>query len=79
MNKKRLQFFIVVKSAVLKQKMLKYYQQIQRTDTSHRIYCSQRPVIHDIFKLRRHAQGTLLWCRAPCRGQGAKPPEAEGF
>ena len=46
-----LQFLLIVKAAVWKQQISKFYPQIQRTETSDQIYFSQRPVINvkDIF------------------------------
>jgi len=40
------QFFFIVKAAVLKQQILKFYPQIQRTEASNHIYFSQWPVIN---------------------------------
>ena len=44
-NKNWLQFFFIVKAAVLKQQISKFYPQIQRTEASDHIYFSQRPFI----------------------------------
>jgi len=44
-NKNWLQFFFIVKAAVLKPQISKFYPQIQRTEASDHIYFSQRPVI----------------------------------
>ena len=41
-NKKWLQFLFIVKAAVLKQQISKFYPQIQRTEASDHIYFSQR-------------------------------------
>ena len=45
-NKNWLQFLFIVKAAVLKQQISKFYPQIQRTEASDHIYFSQRPVIN---------------------------------
>ena len=45
-NKNWLQFLFIVKAAVLKQQISKFYPQIQRTEASDHIYLSQRPVIN---------------------------------
>jgi len=45
-NKNWLQFLFVVKAAILKQQISKFYPQIQRTEPSDGIYFSQRPVIN---------------------------------
>ena len=42
-NKNWLQFLFIVKAAVLKQQISKFYPQIQRTEASDHIYFSQRP------------------------------------
>jgi len=39
-NKNLLQFFFIVKAAVLKQQISKFYPQIQRTEASDHIYFS---------------------------------------
>jgi len=44
-NKNWLQFLFIVKAAVLKQQISKFYPQIQRTEDSDHIYFSQRPFI----------------------------------
>ena len=45
-NKNWLQFLFIVKAAVLKHQISKFYPQIQRTEASDHIYFSQRPVIN---------------------------------
>ena len=45
-NKYWLQFLFIVKAAVLKQQISKFYPQIQRTEASDHIYFSQRPFIN---------------------------------
>ena len=45
-NKNWLQFLFIVKAAVLKQQISKFYPQIQRTQDSDHIYFSQRPFIN---------------------------------
>jgi len=45
-NKNWLQFLLIVKAAVLKQQISKFYPQIQRTEASDTIYFSQRPFIN---------------------------------
>jgi len=45
-NKNWLQFLFIVKAAVLKQQISKFYPQIQRTGASDHIYFSQQPVIN---------------------------------
>jgi len=45
-NKNWLQFLFIVKAAVLKQQILKFYPQILSTEASDHIYFSQRPFIH---------------------------------
>ena len=45
-NKNWLQFLFIVKTAVLKQQISKFYLQIQRTEASDHIYFSQRPFIN---------------------------------
>ena len=45
-NKNWLQFLFIVKAAVLKQQISKFYPQIQHTEASDHIYFSQRPVIN---------------------------------
>jgi len=45
-NKNWLQFLFIVKAAVLKQQISKFYLQIQRTEASDYIYFSQQPVIN---------------------------------
>ena len=45
-NQNWLQFLFIVKAAVLKQQILKFYPQIQRTEASYHIYFSQRPFIN---------------------------------
>jgi len=45
-NKNWLQFLFIVKAAVLKQQISKFYPQIQRTEASDHIYFSQRPFIN---------------------------------
>jgi len=45
-NKNWLQFLFIVKAAVLKQQITKFYPQIQRTEASDHIYFSQWPVIN---------------------------------
>jgi len=45
-NKNWLQFLLIVKAAVLKQQISKFYPQIQRTEASDHIYFSQRPFIN---------------------------------
>ena len=45
-NKNCLQFLFIVKAAVLKQQISKFYPQIQRTEDSDHIYFSQRPFIN---------------------------------
>ena len=45
-NKNWLQFLFIVKAAVLKQQISKFYPQIQRTEDSDHIYVSQRPFIN---------------------------------
>jgi len=45
-NKNWLQFLLIVKAAVLKQQMSKFYLQIQRTEASDHIYFSQRPFLN---------------------------------
>ena len=45
-NKNWLQFLFIVKAAVLKQQISKFYPQIQRTEDSDHIYFSQRPFIN---------------------------------
>jgi len=45
-NKNWLQFLFIVKAAVLKQQISKFYPQIQRTEASDYIYFSQRPFIN---------------------------------
>jgi len=45
-NKNFLQFLFIVKAAVLKQQISKFYPQIQRTEASDHIYFSQRRVIN---------------------------------
>ena len=45
-NKNWLQFLLIVKAAVLKQQISKFYPQIQRTEATDHIYCSQRPLIN---------------------------------
>ena len=45
-NKNWLQFLFIVKAAVLKQQISKFYPQIQRTEASDHIYFSQRRFIN---------------------------------
>ena len=45
-NKNWLQFLFIVKAAVLKQQISKFYPQIQHTEDSDHIYFSQRPFIN---------------------------------
>jgi len=45
-NKNWLQFLFIVKAAVLKQQISKFYPQFQRTEDSDHIYFSQRPFIN---------------------------------
>jgi len=45
-NKKWLQFLFIVKAAVLKQQISKFYPQILSTEASDHIYFSQRPFIN---------------------------------
>ena len=45
-NKNWLQFLFIVKAAVLKQQISKFYPQIQCTKASDHIYFSQRPIIN---------------------------------
>ena len=45
-NKNWLQFLFIVKAAVVKLQISKFYPQIQRTEASGHIYFIQRPVIH---------------------------------
>ena len=45
-NKNWLQFLFIVKAAVLKQQISKFYPQIQRTEAIDHIYFSQRPFIN---------------------------------
>ena len=45
-NKNWLPFLFIVKAAVLKQQISKFYPQIQRTEASDHIYFSQRPFIN---------------------------------
>jgi len=45
-NKNWLQFLFIVKAAVLKQQISKFYPQIQRIAASDHIYFSQRPFIN---------------------------------
>jgi len=45
-NKNWLQFLFIVKTAVRKQQISKFYPQIQRTEASDHIYFSQRPIIN---------------------------------
>ena len=45
-NKNWLQFLFIVKAAVVKQQISKFYLQIQRTEASNHIYFSQWPVIN---------------------------------
>ena len=45
-NKNWRQFLFIVKAAVLKQRISKFYPQIQRTEDSDHIYFSQRPFIN---------------------------------
>ena len=45
-NKNWIQFLFIVKAAVLKQQISKFYPQIQRTEDSDHIYFSQRPFIN---------------------------------
>ena len=45
-NKNWLQFLLIVKAAVLKQQISKFYPQIQRTEASDYIYFSQRPFLN---------------------------------
>jgi len=45
-NKNWLQFLFIVKAAVLKLQISKFYPQIQRTKASDHIYFSQRPFIN---------------------------------
>ena len=45
-NKNWLQFLFIVKAAVLKQQISKFYPQIQRTEASDHIYFSQQPFIN---------------------------------
>ena len=45
-NKNWLQFLFIVKSAILKQQISKFYPQIQRTEASDHIYFSQRPFMN---------------------------------
>ena len=45
-NKNWLQFLLIVKAAVLKQQISKFYPQIQRTEASDHIYFSQRPFLN---------------------------------
>jgi len=45
-NKNWLQFLFIVKAAILKQQISKFYPQIQRTEASDHIYFSQRPFIN---------------------------------
>ena len=45
-NKNWLQFLFIVKAAVLKQQISKFYPQIQRTEASDHIYFSQRLFIN---------------------------------
>ena len=45
-NKNWLQFLFIVKAAVLKQQISKFYPQIQRTEDSDHNYFSQRPFIN---------------------------------
>ena len=48
-NKNWLQFLFIVKAAILKQQISKFYPQIQRTEASDHIYFSQRPFINVIL------------------------------
>jgi len=45
-NKNWLQFLFIVKAAVLKQQISKFYPQIQCTEASDHIYFGQRPFIN---------------------------------
>ena len=45
-NKNWLQFLFIVKAAVLKQQLSKFYPQILSTEDSDHIYFSQRPFIN---------------------------------
>ena len=45
-NKNWLQFLFIVKAAVLKQQISKFYPQILSTEASDHIYFSQRPFIN---------------------------------
>ena len=45
-NKNWLQFLFIVKAAILKQQISKFYLQIQRTEASDHIYYNQRPFIN---------------------------------
>jgi len=45
-NKNWLQFLFIVKAAVLKQQISKFYPQILSTEASDHIYISQRPFIN---------------------------------
>jgi len=45
-NKNWLQFLFIVKAAVLKQQISKFYPHIQCTEASDHIYFSQRPFIN---------------------------------
>ena len=45
-SKNWLQFLFIVKAAVLKQQISKFYPQIQRTEDSDHIYFRQRPFIN---------------------------------
>ena len=59
-NKNWLQFLFIVKAAVLKQQISKFYPQIQRTEASDHIYFSQRPsAILDFQKLEISTSGPI--------------------
>ena len=45
-NKNWLQFLLIVKAAILKQQISKFYPQIQRTEASDHIYFSQQPFLN---------------------------------
>jgi len=45
-NKNWLQFLFIVKAAILKQQISKFYPQIQCTEASDHMHFSQRPVIN---------------------------------
>ena len=68
-NKNWLQFLFIVKAAVLKQQISKFYAQIQRIAGSHHIYFSQRPVIKFCcicciwFSLVLQCDSCLFCCR----------------